>query len=88
MTRRPWRTPIPIDTTDHDQRRILRIWVGKVVDAIRNGDAPAAHDWLDAILESDVVPAADHGAALQALRKVINPSLVDHLAESDQPVAH
>lgn len=66
---------------DHDRRRLFRIWVGKVVSAIRAGSAEAAHDWMDAVFADDTMTDDDDHTAQVVLARGLTLAAVTDLAE-------
>lgn len=71
---------LSVAESDADTHRVLRIWAGKIVGAIRDRDLGSALTWLRGVSDPS---SADHaaGPAFQALRGAIEMDVVVELAE-------
>lgn len=72
-----------LSVEDRDDRfgRLMRIWTGKVLGAVRRGDLRRAELWIRAVRDNPTYPE-DRKAAVEAgMRSLCGPELIEHLVD-------
>lgn len=66
---------------DRDDRfgRLIRIWTGKVLAAVRRGDLRRAELWIRAVRDNPTYPDERRPAVEAGLRSLCGPELLEHL---------
>lgn len=74
-----FRSLLTVETRDERFGRLMRIWSGKVVSAVRRGEFRRAELWLRAVLDNPTFPDERRAAVEAALESLLRSSLVDLL---------
>ncbi len=73
---------LSVAESDADTHRVLRIWAGKTVGAIRRRDLGSALTWLRGVSDPSSAEDAAAGPTAQALQRAIEMDVVVELAEA------
>lgn len=73
---------LSVAESDADTHRVLRIWAGKTVGAIRQRDLGSALTWLQGVSDPSSEEQGAAGPAAQALQRAIEMDVVVELAEA------
>ena len=68
---------LELSDESQDQRRLLRVWAGKVAEAVEHDDPQAALEWLESVEPDDFPP--DGRVPREALIEFMRPGLVSRL---------
>ncbi len=74
-----FRNLLTVESRDERFGRLMRIWSGKVVSAVRRGEFRRAELWLRAVLDNPTFPDDRRPAVEAALESLLRSSLVDQL---------
>jgi HEAT repeat protein len=73
---------VECEARPHRFRRVLRIWTGRIVAAVRSGDFADANAWIDAVMSDPKYPVEREEQVSQALVKLATPALIDDLLQA------
>lgn len=74
-----FRSLLAVESRDERFGRLMRIWSGKVVTAVRRGEFRRAELWLRAVLDNPTFPEDRRQGVEAAMESLLRSSLVDQL---------